>query len=90
MLAALVTAMKELIWITQLGFSIISPLLVFVLGAAWLKERFDLGAWVIILGLFLGLGGAVSAGMTFYRHTKKLTKPAKQQGCKPVSFNEHD
>ena len=82
--------MKDLVWITQLGLSIISPLLVFVLGAAWLKDRFDLGAWIIILGLLLGLGGAVSAGVTFYRHTRQLTKPQKKQGHKPISFNEHD
>lgn len=82
--------MKELVWITQLGFSIISPLLVSVLGAAWLKDRFELGAWIIIVGLILGLGGAVSAGVTFYRHSKQLTRPEKKQAPPPISFNEHD
>lgn len=82
--------MKELVWITQLGMSIISPLLVFVLGAAWLKERFHLGVWIVLLGIVLGIAGAISAGLTFYRQTKALTKPAKPQKTKPVSFNQHD
>ena len=86
----MVHAMKELVWITQLGISLISPLLFFVLGAAWLKERFHLGVWIILLGIVLGIVGAISAGLAFYRQTKALTKPANPPKTKPVSFNQHD
>lgn len=83
-------ALKDLVWVTQLGFSIISPLLVCVLGSAWLRGRLGLGPWVIVVGLLLGMGGAISAGITFYRHTRQLTKPPKNQKPNPVSFNQHD
>lgn len=83
-------ALKELIWLTQLGFSIVSPLLLCILGAAWLRKYLSLGAWVIVPGLLLGLGGAFSAGLTFYRHTKLLDTPNSKSSSSPVSFNEHD
>lgn len=51
--------MRELIWLTQLGLSIVCPLLLCVLGAVWLRNRFDLGNWVIFLGIALGLQGPV-------------------------------
>ncbi len=82
------SGLKNLVWLTQLGFSIISPLLVCIFGAVWLREQFQWGAWIVIVGLFLGLGGAFSAGVTFFRYTKHITKPEKK--TPPVSFNEHE
>lgn len=84
--------LRELTWLTQLGFSIVSPLLLCLLGSVWLRNRFGLGGWVVALGVLLGLGGALSAGLTFARHTKSLDRP-EGKGPKnnpPVSFNEHD
>lgn len=86
----LLGTLKSLVWITQLGLSIISPLLICVLGAAWLRGRFGWGTWVIILGLLLGLGGAVCAGATFCRHTRPLTQGDTHTKKPPVSFNDHD
>lgn len=82
---------RELVWLTQLGFSIVSPLLLCFLGAVWLRNRFALGGWIVVIGLLLGLGGAFSAGLTFYRHTRQLDGAEKRKnGPPPISFNEHD
>ena len=45
--------------LTQLGFSVAFPLAGFVLASVWLKNRFELGAWVLVVGIVLGLAGAV-------------------------------
>ena len=37
---------QNLVWIGQLGLSIALPLGVFIFLAVYLKNRFDLGAWV--------------------------------------------
>lgn len=84
-------ALRELSWLTQLGFSIVSPLLICVLGSVWLRNRFTLGRWVVIVGLLLGLGGALSAGLAFFRHTRQVDQGGThKQSPPPVSFNEHD
>ena len=54
--------MKELsliVWLTQLGFSIALPMGGFIWLAVWLRERYQLGGWVIIAGAVLGIAGAV-------------------------------
>ena len=38
---------RELVWLTQLGLSIVCPLLLCLLGAVWLRDRFGFGNWVI-------------------------------------------
>lgn len=86
--------MRELVWLTQLGLSIVCPLLLCLLGAVWLRDRFGLGNWVIFLGVALGLGGAFSAAAAFARDIGFLNRSGrgKRNNRKkpPISFNEHD
>lgn len=80
--------LKDLIWITQLGLSVATPLALFILCAVWLQNRFSLGGWVVILGLFLGLYSAFSSARTFARLYKD--RKSKKEDEPPVSFREHD
>lgn len=82
--------LRELVWLTQLGFSIVSPLLLCLLGSLWLRDHLALGGWIVVLGVLLGLGGAFSAGVAFARHAKFLADPTPKKDKPPVSFNEHD
>ena len=76
--------LRDLVWLTQLGFSIVTPLQVCILTAVWLRD--EVGGWVLIPGILLGLGGAISAGLSFCRQVKGAD-PGREQP--PVSFNEH-
>ena len=78
-----------LVWLTQLGLSTAVPLAGFVLLAVWLKNRFDLGLWVVLLGIGLGLFCAVDG---FVRNLKALDglSKDKEKEDPPVSFGEHD
>lgn len=78
-----------LVWLTQLGLSTAVPLAGFVLLAVWLKNRFDLGLWVVLLGIGLGLFCAVDG---FVRNLKVLNRLSKEKEkeAPPVSFGEHD
>lgn len=78
-----------LTWLTQLGLTVALPLGGFIWLAVWLRDRFDLGSWVLWLGIILGivfaLSGLRSSLKTLLRFAgdKKKEPPA-------VSFNEHD
>ncbi len=78
-----------LVWLTQLGFSVAVPLGGFVLLAVWLQRRFDLGAWVIVLGVLLGVLVAASG---LKNSLKTMARAAEDQNEKqlPVNFNDHE
>lgn len=81
--------LKDLVWITQLGFSIVIPLVLFTQGAVWLRDRYDLGVWIVLLGLGLGLYSAFSAARAFARIYLPKKDPKKEDEP-PISFHEHD
>ena len=78
-----------LTWLTQLGLSVAVPLAGFVLLAVWLRERFDLGVWVIITGVVLGLYCAADGFLRSLKLLRRLGE-GKKKGPPPVSYNEHD
>ncbi len=81
--------MKLLIWMTQLGLSVAVPPVVLILLAVWLKNRFDWGAWVVIVGVLLGLLMAAEGLRTSVKAMKVMSKKDKEEKP-PVSFNEHE
>ena len=78
-----------LVWVTQLGLSTAVPLAGFLVLAVWLRNRFDLGVWVVLVGIGLGLFCAIDG---FVRNLKVLNELSKDKEEKdpPVSFGEHD
>ena len=77
-----------LTWIAQLGLGTAVPLAGFIVLAVWLQNRFDLGTWVIFVGIGLGLFSAIDG---FIRNLKVLQQMSKEKKKDPpVSFGEHD
>lgn len=85
--------MKEfnlLVWMTQLGISVAVPPAVCTFAAVWLRNRFDLGPWVIFVGIGLGFYLAADG---FRTSLKAMDRMGKNSGTDredpPVSFNDH-
>ena len=85
--------MKEfnlLIWMTQLGISVAVPMALCTLGSVWLRNRFDLGPWVLFLGIGLGFYLAIDGFRTSLKAMDRMGKPdQKTREVPPVSFNDH-
>ena len=79
-----------LVWLTQLGLSTAIPLAGFVLLALWLRSSFDLGNWIIWLGLVTGISSAISGFRHSLRAMELMSKDKKEQTPPPISFNEHN
>ena len=79
---------KLLIWISQLAFSTVAPLGGFVLLSVWLHRRFQWGAWVVILGVVLGIICAVEGFVSALKAADKLRQ--KKEDPPKVSVNEHE
>ena len=79
-----------LIWLTQLGLSIAAPLVLFLLLAMWLHSTFSLGAWVIWVGLALGLYSAAAGFLQSLKAMDLMARDKKKQTPPPIAFNEHN
>ena len=83
--------LNMLVWLTQLGLSVAGPLAGFILLAVWLRERFDLGIWVLILGLVLGISGAIDGFRVSMKAMDQMSKSKSGEADPPpVSFNDHN
>lgn len=78
-----------IVWLTQLGVSVVVPLGGFVWISVWLQQRFDWGVWVIILGVVLGVIGAADGLRTSLKTMERLSKEKEEEKL-PASFNDHD
>lgn len=78
-----------LVWMTQLGLSVVLPLAGFILLAVWLKNVFNFGVWIIIAGVVLGLVCAVNGLVSSLKVMQTIAKN-KNEKTPPVSFNDHD
>ena len=78
-----------LVFMTQLGLSVVLPFAGFLLLAIWLQNRFGWGSWVLWVGIILGtvtaIDGLRSSLKTLVRMSKK-----KEEDAPLVSFNDHD
>lgn len=76
---------SNIIYLTQLGLTFSIPMVLCIAGAAWLQNKFDLGGWVIIVGVICGIGGTASSFLEFYR---KFSKKARKETKEQTSFNK--
>lgn len=79
-----------LIWLTQLGISVAAPLALCTLAAVWLRNRFNLGSWVLFIGIGLGIYLAVDGFRASLKAMEQMGRRKKQDSAPPpVSFNDH-
>lgn len=84
--------MKELsliTWLTQLGLTVALPLGGFIWLAVWLRNRFDLGTWILWLGIGLGVILALDGLRTSLKTLMRFISNGKKDPP-GVNFNEHD
>ena len=80
-----------IVWLTQLGFSVAVPHAAIILLAVWLRTRFDLGVWVVLVGVGLGVVCAIDGLRTSLKAMDRIAnRKTPDQEPPPVSFNDHD
>ena len=76
------TEFNLLIWLTQLGISVAVPLALCTLGAVWLRDRFQLGSWILVLGIGLGFYLAIDGFRTSLKAMEKMNRSKKKDKTK--------
>ena len=83
-----VAVARALMWLTELAISVAAPLMLFVYGAIWARNRWHLGVWIIIVGAALGLYSAFVALKASFTAMGLLNKPKADKD--KTNFNSHD
>ena len=79
--------LKNIVWLTQLGLSVAAPIVLCVWLTVWLRDRFALGGWVVVIGVVLGVGAAF---VSLWQSLREMDRQAKEDdGDHGVGFNEH-
>lgn len=79
-----------LVWLTQLGISVAAPLGGFIWLGVFLRQRFAMGVWVVLAGVFLGIVCAIDGLRVSLRAMERMAKDKKENDPPPVSFNDHE
>ena len=68
------SVISALAMVTQFGISTITPMLLCIFAALWLKNKFALGDWVVLIGVFMGIGSGFLSMMKMIRQMSELSK----------------
>lgn len=77
---------KQLVLISQLGISIITPTLVCILICVYISNKTGVGGWIYIIGFVFGLGASFMTAYKFYKAEVDKKEPDRKE---KVSFNKH-
>ena len=58
-------------WLTQFGLNMVSPIILALLLASWLKNKFGFGSWVVFLAVVFGVGAAFTSMFSFIKTVRR-------------------
>lgn len=70
-------SLKALAYVTQLGFNIITPVILCIIISIYIKNKFMLGDYVVILGIIIGCGTGFMSLVNFIKLVEKENKSDK-------------
>ncbi len=70
-------SLKALAYVTQLGFNIITPVILCIIIAIYIKNKFMLGDYAVILGIIVGCGAGFMSLLNFIKLVEKENKSDK-------------
>ena len=80
--------LRYLVWLTQLGLSVAVPLVGFILLGVWLHNSLGWGGWTVVVGILLGILGAVGGLYDGFRTLHRMSRADEE---KPTfGFNKHE
>ena len=79
-------ALEDIVWLTQLGLSMLLPLLLCLGGCWWAGSRWGWPEGVYLPGGFLGLA---AGAQNFWVFARERMERAKKEKTSRVGFNSH-
>lgn len=81
--------LREFIYYTQMGFSLVIPPLLLIWLSVGLRKWFSLGVWITVVAIVVGILVLCATAASYFRDfRKKQSKPTDDPPR--TSFNSHD
>lgn len=58
-------------YLTQFGLNMVSPIVLCIVIGLWLKNKFNLGSWLMIVAILLGVAASFLNMITFIKTVTK-------------------
>lgn len=84
-----VKVVSYMVWLTQLGLTVVGPLVGFIWLAVWLHNAKGWGGWVVLVGILLGLMGAIGGMYTGFKTLHRLSSLDEKPQSAP-GYNRHE
>ncbi len=68
------SVLSALTMVSQFGIGVLTPMLLCIFAALWLKNRFGLGDYVVLIGIVLGIGSGFMSMIKMIRQMSELSK----------------
>lgn len=78
-----------LIWVSQFGFSVLFPTCFFLITAVWLRNRFHLGLWIVVILGILGLATSFTTARSCLKSILREMDRISDRRDPPPAFNDH-
>lgn len=79
-------ALENLVWVTQLGLSLLLPLVCCMALAFWMTVHWGVGGWIFVPAVLLGLA---TGAATFRRFAQMWLRRIQKEQRPPAGFNRH-
>lgn len=63
--------MRAATWITQFGLSMVSPIILCVIFALWLRNTFNTGDWLVLVAIIVGVAASFVTMVSYMKTVKK-------------------
>jgi len=79
-----------IVWVAQLGFSVLFPVSSFMLLAFWLRNNYGWGLWIFLPMGVVGLLTSYSSAKSCIRAILKEVERLSDKKPPSISFNDHE
>ena len=75
----ILTAIKNLGLVSQIAISMVTPIVLMILLASWIRSKTGAGEWIYILFAVLGVGGGASSVWTYMKKAIKVAEESEKE-----------
>ncbi len=72
-------AFKYMSIIFQLGINVVVSCMLIILSVSWLKNKFDLGDWIVYIGVVLAILTGFASFVSFFKMAMKDAKKSQEE-----------